>query len=78
MKSNLKHIAIAGNIGVGKTSLAKILSKQYGWNLELESVDNNPYLQDFYENMEKYTYSFQSYAFLSRVMLLDLIDYSKE
>ena len=53
MKSNLKHIAIAGNIGVGKTSLAKILSKQYGWNLELESVDNNPYLQDFYETGNK-------------------------
>jgi len=66
LKSNLKHIAIAGNIGVGKTSLAKILSKQYGWNLELESVDNNPYLQDFYENMEKWSFHLQIFFLNTR------------
>ena len=54
MKKKLKHIAIAGNIGVGKTSLAKILSKNYNWKLELESVKKNPYLSDFYEEIEKW------------------------
>ena len=42
------HIAIAGNIGSGKTTLTKMLAKRYGWIPRFEPVDNNPYLEDFY------------------------------
>lgn len=66
MKKKLKHIAIAGNIGVGKTSLAKILSKHYNWKLELESVDSNPYLSDFYNDMEKWSFHLQIFFLNSR------------
>ena len=66
MKKKLKHIAIAGNIGVGKTSLAKILSKNYNWKLELESVKKNPYLSDFYEDMEKWSFHLQIYFLNNR------------
>ena len=66
MKKNLKHIAIAGNIGVGKTSLAKILSKNYNWKLELESVKNNPYLSDFYKDMDKWSFHLQIYFLNNR------------
>ena len=66
MKTKLKHIAIAGNIGVGKTSLAKILSKNYNWKLELESVKKNPYLSDFYEDMEKWSFHLQIYFLNNR------------
>jgi len=66
LKKNLKHIAIAGNIGVGKTSLAKILSKNYNWKLELESVKNNPYLSDFYKDMDKWSFHLQIYFLNNR------------
>ena len=66
MKKNLKHIAIAGNIGVGKTTLAKILSKNYNWELELESVKNNPYLSDFYKDMDKWSFHLQIYFLNNR------------
>ncbi len=66
MKKKLKHIAIAGNIGVGKTSLAKILSKHYNWKLELESVDTNPYLSDFYNDMKKWSFHLQIFFLNSR------------
>jgi len=66
LKKKLKHIAIAGNIGVGKTSLAKILSKHYNWKLELESVDSNPYLSDFYNDMEKWSFHLQIFFLNSR------------
>ena len=66
MKKKLRHIALAGNIGVGKTSLAKILSKNYNWKLELESVKKNPYLSDFYEDMEKWSFHLQIYFLNNR------------
>ena len=66
MKKNLKHIAIEGNIGVGKTSLAKILSKNYNWKLELESVKNNHYLSDFYKDMDKWSFHLQIYFLNNR------------
>jgi len=66
LKKKLKHIAIAGNIGVGKTSLAKILSKHYNWKLELESVDTNPYLSDFYNDMKKWSFHLQIFFLNSR------------
>jgi len=66
LKKKIKHIAIAGNIGVGKTSLAKILSKNYNWKLELESVKNNPYLSDFYKDMEKWSFHLQIFFLNNR------------
>ena len=45
------HIAIAGNIGAGKTTLTKMLAKRYGWKAHFEPVDNNPYLEDYYNDM---------------------------
>jgi deoxyadenosine/deoxycytidine kinase len=47
------HIAIAGNIGSGKTTLTKMLAKRFGWNPRFEPVDNNPYLDDFYADMDQ-------------------------
>ncbi|UII30852.1 deoxynucleoside kinase [Fulvivirga ulvae] len=60
------HIAICGNIGSGKTTLAKMLSKHYGWEAELESVEDNPYLVDFYEDMHRWAFHLQIYFLNSR------------
>ena len=51
------HIAIAGNIGSGKTTLAGLLSKHYGWQAHYEDVDDNPYLNDFYEDMQRWSFN---------------------
>ena len=51
------HIAIAGNIGSGKTTLTKMLAAHYGWTPKFESVDFNPYLSDFYADMERWSES---------------------
>lgn len=53
------HIAIAGNIGVGKTTLAGMLAKHYGWEAHYEEVDNNPYLNDFYRDMKAWSFNVQ-------------------
>lgn len=55
------HIAIAGNIGSGKTTLTKMLSKRYGWTPRFEPVDNNPYLDDFYADMSRWSFNLQVY-----------------
>ena len=55
------HIAIAGNIGSGKTTLTKMLASHYGWTPRFESVDFNPYLADFYEDMERWSFNLQIY-----------------
>jgi deoxyadenosine/deoxycytidine kinase len=55
----LKHIAIAGNIGSGKTTLTELLSKHYGWEPHFEEVANNPYIDDFYEDMHRWSYHMQ-------------------
>jgi len=60
------HIAICGNIGSGKTTLAGMLSKHYGWEAEFESVENNPYLADFYEDMHKWAFHLQVYFLNNR------------
>ena len=59
------HIAIAGNIGSGKTTLTKMLAKRYGWSPRFEPVDNNPYLDDFYADMKRWAFNLQVY-FLSK------------
>lgn len=60
------HIAIAGNIGAGKTTLTKLLAKQYNWTPQFEDVDRNPYLDDFYNDMEKWAFNLQIYFLGSR------------
>jgi deoxyadenosine/deoxycytidine kinase len=69
-KLELKHIAIAGNIGAGKTTLTELLSKHYGWMPEYESVENNPYLSDFYEDMHRWSFNLQIYFLNSRFQQL--------
>lgn len=60
------HIAVAGNIGAGKTTLTEMLAKHYQWHPEYESVDNNPYLADFYGDMHKWSFHLQIYFLNSR------------
>ncbi|MFH1000422.1 MAG: deoxynucleoside kinase [Bacteroidota bacterium] len=60
------HIAIAGNIGSGKTTLTGLLSKQMGWKALYESVEDNPYLDSFYEDMKRWSFNLQVYFLNSR------------
>lgn len=60
------HIAIAGNIGSGKTTLTSLLSKHYGWEAHFEDVDDNPYLNDFYKDMQRWSFNLQIYFMKSR------------
>jgi deoxyadenosine/deoxycytidine kinase len=62
-----KHIAIAGNIGAGKTTLTEMLSKHYKWIPQFEDVDHNPYLMDFYEDMPRWSFNLQIYFLNSRL-----------
>ena len=66
MIQSLKHIAIAGNIGSGKTVLTEKLAKHYGWKAMFESVDKNPYLRDFYYDMPRWAFHLQIYFLNSR------------
>ena len=69
------HIAIAGNIGSGKTTLTRMLAAQYKWTPKFESVDYNPYLADFYEDMERWSFNLQIYFLNKRFK--DVVDISK-
>lgn len=69
------HIAIAGNIGSGKTTLTKMLASYYGWTPKFESVDFNPYLSDFYEDMERWSFNLQIFFLNKRFK--DVVDISK-
>ena len=60
------HVAVAGNIGSGKTSLTKLLSKHYKLEAHYEDVSENPYLNDFYEHMERWSFNLQIYFLNSR------------
>jgi len=60
------HIAIAGNIGSGKTTLTSLLSKHFGWEAHYEDVDTNPYLSSFYEDMQRWSFNLQIYFLNSR------------
>ena len=62
-----KHIAVAGNIGAGKTTLTELLSKHYKWIPQFEDVDNNPYLMDFYDDMPRWSFNLQVYFLNSRL-----------
>ena len=65
-KKRANYIAIAGNIGAGKSSLTGLLAKHYGWEAFYESVDNNPYLEDFYDDMRRWSFNLQIYFLSSR------------
>jgi deoxyadenosine/deoxycytidine kinase len=62
----IKHVAVAGNIGAGKTTLTKQLAKQFGWEAHYEDLDNNPYLYDFYNDMPRWSFNLQVYFLNSR------------
>ncbi len=63
---DLRYIALAGNIGAGKSSLTGLLSKHFKWEAYYESVDDNPYLPDFYEDMRRWSFNLQIYFLSSR------------
>lgn len=60
------HIAIAGNIGSGKTTLTRLLAKHFNWKPHFEDVENNPYLHSFYEDMQRWSFNLQIYFLNSR------------
>jgi len=69
------HIAIAGNIGCGKTTLTNMLAKHYGWKPRYESVDFNPYLEDFYQDMARWSFNLQIYFLNKRFQ--DIVEIGK-
>ncbi len=72
-KKKTKHIALAGNIGAGKTTLTTMLAKHYKWTPHFEDVERNPYLVDFYEDMHRWSFNLQIYFLNSRLnQLLDI------
>ena len=72
------HIGIAGNIGVGKTTLCKMLGKHFEWKPSFEAVDNNPYLNDFYLDMQRWSFNLQVFFLNSRFRQIKEIAESKE
>lgn len=64
--NSLKHIAIAGNIGAGKTTLTTKLARHFSWDVHYESTDDNPYLSDFYHDMQRWSFNLQIYFLNSR------------
>ncbi len=69
----MKHIAIAGNIGAGKTTLTQMLAKHYKWTPQYETTEDNPYLNDFYNDMQRWSFNLQVYFLNNRLtQLLDI------
>ncbi len=66
MTKKVNHVAIAGNIGAGKTTLCKLLAKHYGWTVHFEDTQDNPYLSDFYDDMKRWAFNLQIYFLNSR------------
>lgn len=69
------HIGIAGNIGAGKTTLTRMLSEHYGWIPKYESVTYNPYLEDYYKDIKRWSYNLETYFLAQRFR--DLVEISK-
>jgi len=72
------HIAVVGNIGAGKTTLTELLAKNYGWEAMYEAVDNNPYLEDFYSDMKRWSFNLQIYFLNSRFQQIRDIQQGKK
>lgn len=72
------HIAIAGNIGSGKTTLTRMLARRYGWTPRFEPVDKNPYLEDFYNDMSRWAFNLQIYFLNKRFKEVVEIGQSKD
>lgn len=70
------HIAIAGNIGSGKTTLTELLAKYYGWTPKYEAVDYNPYLEDYYKNIPRWSFNME--VFFLKERFKDLLNMGKE
>lgn len=72
--TDIKYIAIAGNIGAGKTTLTTQLGKNFGWDVHYESTEDNPYLSDFYADMKRWSFNLQIYFLNSRLrQLIDIL-----
>lgn len=69
------HIGIAGNIGSGKTTLTRMLAERYGWTPKYESVTYNPYLEDYYGDIPRWSYNLETYFLAQRFR--DLLDISR-
>lgn len=69
------HIGIAGNIGAGKTTLTRMLSEHYGWTAKYESVTYNPYLEDYYSDIKRWSYNLETYFLAQRFR--DLVEIAK-
>jgi len=70
---NIRHIAVAGNIGAGKTTLSEMLSNHYDWTVMYEDTNTNPYLSDFYNDMKRWSFNLQIYFLNSRYQqILDI------
>ncbi len=65
-KSGIKYVAIAGNIGAGKTTLCEMLARHFGWDVHYEDTENNPYLSDFYMDMKRWSFNLQVFFLSSR------------
>lgn len=72
------HVAISGNIGAGKTTLTTLLAKHYKWDTHFEDVENNPYLNDFYEDMQRWSFNLQIFYLNSRFTQIQEIKNSEK
>jgi deoxyadenosine/deoxycytidine kinase len=72
------HIAVAGNIGSGKTTLTEMLAKHFSWETHYEDVEQNPYLNDFYEDMQRWSFNLQIYYLNSRIAQIQEIQQTKK
>ncbi len=72
------HVAVAGNIGSGKTTLTTLLAKHYNWSPHFEDADDNPYLNDFYDDMQRWSFNLQVYFLNSRFSQVQEIKRSKK
>jgi deoxyadenosine/deoxycytidine kinase len=71
------HVAIAGNIGSGKTTLTNLLGKHFNWDTHYEDVEQNPYLNDFYDDMQRWSFNLQIYYLNSRFTQIQEINENK-
>ena len=72
------YIGVAGNIGSGKTTLTQLLNSEFGWKPQYESVEDNPYLEDFYSDMQRWAFNLQVYFLTKRFQTVQQIRWSKE